>query len=161
LVEAIKELGFAVYLTENDTPDAFLQKVATETGAGIVPVNAPILMCGAVLANARLFVSGRYHPSIFASLGGTPCIFLASHAHKMGSLSRVLEYDDWRQFNAFPNDSDIGEILAIARNYLNRGESLRGRIKSAAERRCSEVVKLPRFIQESLAGLSAMHSTAR
>ena len=82
-------------------------------------------MCGSVLAHARLFISGRYHPSIFASLGGTPCIFLASHAHKMGSLSRVLEYDDHRQFNAFPDDSEIAEIVSTARQYLDQGETLR------------------------------------
>ena len=93
LVDAIRQLGYRVYLTENDLPDSFLQRVAREKDVGIVPVDAPILLCGAVLAHARLFISGRYHPSIFASLGGTPCIFLASHAHKMGSLSRVLEYD--------------------------------------------------------------------
>ena len=62
LAEAIKELGFAVYLTENDAPDAFLQRVAANTGVGMVPVNAPILMCGGVLANARLFISGRISP---------------------------------------------------------------------------------------------------
>ena len=115
LVDAIRQLGYRVYLTENDLPDSFLQRVAREKNVGIVPVNAPILMCGAVLAHARLFISGRYHPSIFASLGGTPCIFLGSHAHKMGSLSRVLEYDDHREFNAFPGRSEIAEIVSTAR----------------------------------------------
>ena len=55
-----------------------------------------LIVGGAVLAHARLFISGRYHPSILASLGGTPCIFLATHAHKMGSLSRLLKYDPQR-----------------------------------------------------------------
>ncbi len=75
LVDAIEQLGYRVYLTENDLPDCFLQRIAREKAVGIVPVDAPILLCGAVLAHARLFISGRYHPSIFASLGGTPCIF--------------------------------------------------------------------------------------
>ena len=151
LVEAIKELGFAVYLTENDTPDAFLRRVAAETGVGIVPVNAPILMCGAVLANARLFISGRYHPSIFASLGGTPCIFLASHAHKMASLPRLLEYDDQKHFGAFPNDSDMVGIVAMAKKYLNQGESLRARIRNVSKARYEEVSRLPAFIQQQMA----------
>jgi ADP-heptose:LPS heptosyltransferase len=102
LVDAIRQLGYRVYLTENDSPDSFLQRVAREKNVGIVPVDAPIMLCGAVLAHARLFISGRYHPSIFASLGGTPCIFLASHAHKMGSLPRLLQYDLTREFDAFP-----------------------------------------------------------
>ena len=152
LVEAIKELGFAVYLTENDTPDAFLQRVATDTGVGMVPVNAPILMCGAVLANAHLFISGRYHPSIFASLGGTPCIFLASHAHKMASLPSLLEYDDQRHFSAFPNDSDIVAIVGMAKKYLDQGESLRARIRNVSRARYEEVSRLPAYIQQQMAG---------
>ena len=147
LLDAVKELGYRVYLTENDTADCFLQIVARERNVGIIPVNVPILMCGAVLASARLFISGRYHPSIFASLGGTPCIFLGSHAHKMGSLARVLEYANDRQFNAFPGESEIADILATSRKYLARGEELRARIRRVAKLRCQEVSKLPSFIE--------------
>ena len=107
---------------------------------------------GSVLAHARLFISGRYHPSIFASLGGTPCIFLASHAHKMGSLSRVLEYDDHRQFDAFPSDSDIAEIVSTARKYLDQGETLRARIRRVAKLRCDEATSLPAFLQRQMNG---------
>ncbi len=152
LVDAIRALGYRVYLTENDAPDSFLQRVARDKGVGIVPADAPILMCGSVLAHARLFISGRYHPSIFASLGGTPCIFLASHAHKMGSLSRVLEYDVHRQFNAFPDDSEIAEIVSTARQYLEQGESLRARIRRVAKLRSDEVSKLPDFLKRHMNG---------
>ncbi len=155
LIDALKELRCRVYLTENDIPDEFLQKVAEVKGVGLIPANAPILMCGAVLASARLFVSGRYHPSILASLGGTPCIFLGSHAHKMGSLPRVLEYDDCRQFDAFPSESDIVNIIATAKNYLAQGESLRARIRSAAKRRCDEVRQLPDYILQQVNGCVA------
>jgi polysaccharide pyruvyl transferase WcaK-like protein len=152
LVDAIRHLGYSVYLTENDLPDSFLQRVAREKGVGIVPADAPILMCGAVLAHARLFISGRYHPSIFAALGGTPCIFLGSHAHKMGSLSRVLEYDIQREFNAFPNDSDIAEIVSTARQYLDQGETLRARIKQVAKLRSDEATQLPAFLKRRMNG---------
>jgi polysaccharide pyruvyl transferase WcaK-like protein len=150
LVDAIAKLGLRVYLTQNDVPDSFLQVVAKEKGIGLVPVEAPIIACGSVLANARLFISGRYHPSIFASLGGTPCIFLGSHAHKMGSLAQVLEYDGGLEFNAFPSDLDIEQIVGIARNYLDQGEALRARIRQVAKARCDEATHLPRFIKEEL-----------
>ena len=150
LVDAIAKLGLRVYLTQNDVPDSFLQLVAKEKGLGLIPVEAPIAACGSVLANARLFISGRYHPSILASLGGTPCIFLGSHAHKMGSLAHVLEYDDGLEFNAFSSDSDIEEIVATARNYLGQGEALRARIRKVAKTRCDEASHLPRFLKEEL-----------
>ena len=150
LVDAVKELGYCVYLTENCQADSFLQKVASEKDVGIIPVNAPILMCGAVLAGARLFISGRYHPSILASLGGTPCIFLGSHAHKMGSLARVLEYEDGRQFSAFPGESEIADIVAMSRKYLAQGEGLRARIREVARLRCEEASQLPVFIKRQM-----------
>jgi len=146
LVDAVRELGFNVYLTENDSPDYFLQRVAEMKGIGIVPTDSPILMCGSVVAHARLFISGRYHPSIFASLGGTPCIFLGSHAHKMASLSRVLEYSEHCEFNAFPDDSEIGRIVALARQYLDQGDGLRARIRQVAQLRYEEVIGLPAFL---------------
>ena len=152
LVDAIQQLGYAVYLTENDGPDSFLQRVAEEKRIGIVPANAPILLCGAVVAHARLFLSGRYHPSIFAALGGTPCIFLASHAHKMGSLPRVLEYRDQRHFSAFPDDSEIAEMVSLARTYLDQGEALRRRIREVAGLRCAEVLQLPAFLTRQMNG---------
>ena len=48
LVDAIMQLGYRVYLTENDLPDSFLQRVAREKDVGIVPADAPILLCGSV-----------------------------------------------------------------------------------------------------------------
>jgi polysaccharide pyruvyl transferase WcaK-like protein len=152
LVDAVKQLGYRVYLTENDLPDSFLQRVGREKHVGIVPADTPILLCGAVLAHARLFISGRYHPSIFASLGGTPCIFLGTHAHKMGSLSRVLEYKVHRQFNAFPDDSDIAEIVSTARNYLDQGETMRAKIREVAKLRSEEATQLPVFLQRHMNG---------
>ena len=152
LVDAIRQLGYHVYLTENDLPDSFLHRVAREKNVGIVPAGAPILLCGAVLAHARLFISGRYHPSILASLGGTPCIFLESHAHKMGSLARVLEYDASQQFNAFPDDSEIAEIVSSARKCLDQGEVLRARISQVAKLRCDEATALPALLQRHMNG---------
>ncbi len=152
LIDAVKQLGYRVYLTENDVPDSFLRRVAQERAVGIVPSNAPILMCGAVLAHARLFISGRYHPSIFASLGGTPCIFLESHAHKMDSLRRVLQCEASRQFGAFPDNAEIQEIVQIARNYLNQGEKLRASIRQVAKLRCAEASLLPALLRRHMNG---------
>jgi polysaccharide pyruvyl transferase WcaK-like protein len=150
LVDECEQLGYRVVLTENDSPDSFLQRVAKEKNVGIVPVDAPILMCGAVLANARLFISGRYHPSILASLGGTPCIFLASHAHKMASLSRLMEYDRHQQFDAYPSDSEIARIVSKAKDYLSQGEALRSRIKQVSKLRCDEATQLPAFLMTQM-----------
>lgn len=150
LLTEIGKLGYEIYLTENDGPDSFLREIAITNNFGLIPVRTPIFMAGAILANAQLFISGRYHPSIFASFGGTPCIFLESHAHKMSSLQEVLEYDDGKQFSAFPDESEIREIVSTAKKYLDQGEVLREKIRKVAAIRCEEARQLPAFIEKNI-----------
>lgn len=149
LVDAVQQLGCGVYLTENDTPDVYLRSIAKEKGIAVVPADAPIRACASLLANARLFISGRYHPSIMASLGGTPCIFLGSHAHKMESLASLLKYEERREFNGIPDDAEIEQIVSLARKYLQQGEPLRDRIREVAAACCSQVAGLPQLISIS------------
>ena len=152
LVEALGTLGCRVCLTQNDISDGFLQAIAREKQAGFVPANAPITACGATLANARLFISGRYHPSILASLGGTPCIFLESHAHKMSSLARLLAYEENKEFSAFPDDVEIAAIVSAARQYLDRGDALRAQIRQVARQLAEEASRLPAMLLRHLNG---------
>ena len=70
----------------------------------------------------------------------------------MGSLSRVLNYEVNREFDAFPNESEIEEIVKMARKYLDQGETLRQRVREAARLRYEEVVGLPAFIKLELNG---------
>lgn len=150
LTKALLGLGYPVYLTENDAPDSFLRRVAAETGAGLVPANSPILACGSVLAHAELFVSGRYHPSIFASLGGTPCICLGSHAHKMNSFCRIMEYEAQPFFSGMPGDEETAAIVETARKLLDGGNALRQKIRNVAQERCREAKTLPAFLQAQM-----------
>ena len=150
LVQRIRGLGLPVYLTKNCGRDAFLDEVAERTGVGVVPATTSILMAGAILANARVFISGRYHPSILASLGGTPCIFLATTAHKMGSLPRLLGYPDTSAFSACPSDAEIDDIVARAQWSVASAEPLRHRIRSAAATRCDEARQLPILLRRTI-----------
>jgi hypothetical protein len=146
LLEAVQSLGLPVYLTENCGGDRFLQDVARATGCGIVPASTPIYMAGAVLANAALSVSGRFHPTILASLGGTPTVFLGAHSHKMSSLQRTLEYEVQTRFAGMPTADDIAGVVALGRRYLEEGPRLRERIRATAARRCVEASRLPERI---------------
>ncbi len=150
LVNWVKELGYPVYLTVNCGGDRFLERVGEKADAGIVPVNTPILMAGAVLANARLFISGRFHATIFASLGGTPCIFLGTHSHKMKSLLKTLEYENDKIFSAFPSSEDSKGILELGRDYLTQGDKLRLQIRSIVAKRCEEAGELGKFLGKNL-----------
>ena len=54
----------------------------------------------AVIAGAEFFVSGRFHPMIFAARAGTAIIPLTANTHKNQGLLKLLEYPvdaiDWR-----------------------------------------------------------------
>jgi polysaccharide pyruvyl transferase WcaK-like protein len=142
------ELGLKVFLIQPCEGDQFLNQVASIRGAGIVPVTTPIRLCGAILANARLLISGRYHPSIFASLGGTPCVFLGAHSHKMTSLQHVLEYKEIFEFSAFPTEEEIDRILALGSVYLEGGRDLRERIIGTAKKLDLESRNITGYIRE-------------
>lgn len=158
LLSKLQELGYNVYLTECCGGDSFLQSVAAKTGVGLIPVKTSVFMGGAILANARVFISGRYHPSILAALGGTPCIFLGSVANKMLSLQKVLGYENPREFPLYPTDQEIEEMLELGRTYLHQGKELRNKIKEVARQCCEEVLQLPEILCNKVAS-STSHVT--
>jgi polysaccharide pyruvyl transferase WcaK-like protein len=152
LLLKLQKLEYPVYLVETCPGDAFLQTIADQTGTGFVPVRTSVLMGAAILANARLFVSGRYHPAIMASLGGTPNIFLQSTAHKCRSIQTLLEYKQVREFSVYPCAAELDEIFNLAQQYLSCGEEFRETVAAAVQKRCEEASRLPDLLRERISG---------
>lgn len=71
----------------------------------IVDEKTPYQEIVKILADARLLIGGRFHPSIFAASHGTPFIAIEGNTHKMEGLIEMLEYDipvcKWRDIDAF------------------------------------------------------------
>lgn len=134
LVNSIKNnIKMPIYLVEVCEGDAFLRKVAIKTNCELIPLDTPILAAAKILANARLYISGRYHPSIMASLGGTPCIFMSSNSHKTKSLQALLKYKEIKEFNVLPTNKEVNEIIALGIEYLN-DSNIRRKIKKQCEK---------------------------
>ncbi|MBR1748535.1 MAG: polysaccharide pyruvyl transferase family protein [Bacilli bacterium] len=133
LVEEIKKFyPYKCYLVEVCEGDAFLREVSKRTNTPFIPIDTPILAAGKILANAKLYISGRYHPSILASLGGTPCVFLSSNSHKTKSIQELLQYNDIKEFSVLPNKKEIKEILKEGQKKLDESDALRKKIKTRA-----------------------------
>ena len=147
LVKEIKKLNIPIYLTQNCSGDSFLIEVAKLTDTPYIPVETSVMMAGAILANAQVFISGRYHPSIFASLGGTPCIFLKSHGHKMESIQDLLGYQNKTQFSFPPNSKEIQTITELTEYYINNHEVHSKRNKSICKELSKKAQKLPDIMQ--------------
>ncbi|PHV64208.1 polysaccharide pyruvyl transferase family protein [Cyanobacterium aponinum] len=148
LAKQLLTLGKKLYIV--DTGDGkFLGEVSRQTGIPLIPIEIPILMAASILSKASVFISGRYHPSIMASLGGTPCIFLGSNSHKTRSLQTVLNYDSVIEYQAIPSKEEIAQIVQRAREIINEGQARRNKIQSEVLSLSKDSHSIIRFIENN------------
>ena len=140
---------YNVFLVNVCEGDNFLNDVAEKTNTPIVPMDTPILSAGKILANAQLYISGRYHPGILASLGGTPCVFMSSNSHKTRSVQELLEYDDPNEFNVLPDENERKKIIDLAKKKIEEGEELRNKIKNRCLELSKETIKQYELLKEN------------
>ncbi|WP_165362641.1 polysaccharide pyruvyl transferase family protein [Promicromonospora panici] len=84
--------GVETVFASTDEPDRKLAETLDGTGIVCVDPKVPLSAASRLLWNATALVSGRYHPSILASLGGTPFVLMASNSHKTRSLYEVVPF---------------------------------------------------------------------
>lgn len=133
VVKLKKEIKMKLFLVQTCNGDRFLINVAKSTETPILIVDMPLIALSKILAKASLFISGRYHPSIAASLGGTPCVFLGSNSHKTYSLQKMLEYQEIEVFDAYPDEFECEKIVKYAKRKIEEGMSERKRIFNIAQ----------------------------
>jgi len=147
LVEAIKErFDLQIYLLQVCSGDAFLIDVGKATATPCLEVKISILAGAKILSDAALYISGRFHPSIMASLGGTPCIFLGSNSHKTKSLQEMLGYEDIVEFSANPTKKEIPKILKLIKEKIDSGKFLRKKILKTVDNLCLKAENVKKII---------------
>ncbi len=132
LVEKLRGLGPSPLLIPTCTGDNFLHEVARRTGVESLPVTTPIMAGAMILANASAMVSGRWHPSIMASLGGTPTVMLGSNSHKTSALLEMLPYDHDHPFGTLPTEQESIEIRDLLSQEILAGTDRRAEIAAHA-----------------------------
>ncbi|HKX78280.1 MAG TPA: polysaccharide pyruvyl transferase family protein [Novosphingobium sp.] len=142
LAERLKGLGLPVLLVETCIGDKFLREVGRRTDLPVLGVDVPIMAGAAILANARAFVSGRWHPGIMAAMGGTPSVVMGSNSHKTRALPQMLRSPDSTEHSAFPDEAAVEEIVAATKLRLEGGEEQRAAIASRAAELAGEVPRL-------------------
>lgn len=149
LVNTLKHrfMGGAVYLIQTCEGDEILHEVSRLSNTHLIPMKTPLLAVAKILANAACFVSGRYHPAIMASQGGTPCVFMTSNSHKTHSLQELLRYENVLEYPVIPSDNDVAEMVELAMKYVTQGEELRSKIKSRAFELYNESLKIAEIIK--------------
>lgn len=123
LRKTLNEMDINLYLTECCVGDRFLRQVSVDIGIPIIKVENNIYFEATILQRARCFVSGRYHPSILAFLGGTACVLMGSNSHKTESLQKVLQLKEMRIFEAIPSNEEIQNIVNRTIEVLSTDQS--------------------------------------
>lgn len=90
--ERLAAHGVETVFAGTDEPDRKLAETLDGTGIARVDPKVPLSAASRLLWNATAVVSGRYHPSILASLGGTPFVLMTSNSHKTRSLYDVVPF---------------------------------------------------------------------
>ncbi|MDA9367782.1 polysaccharide pyruvyl transferase family protein [bacterium] len=134
MISKLQELDLPLLIVPTCKGDAFLKRVASDLGLPCVDPTSNIFIGMDLLARAEVMISGRWHPSIMAAMGGVPCVFLSSNSNKILSLQRMLEYEDSFEFNAIPTLSEIDRIIERVQYLLANKDSMKLKIiKRASE----------------------------
>jgi polysaccharide pyruvyl transferase WcaK-like protein len=142
LVESLKSDSYNTYLLAPCSQDNFLNEVGILTGTKVISVHTAVFWGAKVLANAQIYISGRYHPSIMASLGGTPLICFESNSHKMVGLQELIGAQKHiTHFDLPLSDADIVSISEISKEYIFNTE-VRNKIKDKVIEINKEVTSL-------------------
>lgn len=121
--------------------DYFLADIANEQGVTFVEAETNVLVGAKFLSTAGAYISGRYHPSIMASLGGTSCVFLESNSHKTESLSTLLGDKSYSSLRTH-DESDVPAVIESLKTALtyDRTRSDRAVIAATLAARASSLV---------------------
>ena len=152
LARLIRDMGYQCIFVATCTGDQFLEAVARDCGCDFIPVHTGLFVGSAILANASAFVSGRFHPTILATAGGTPCVFLESNSHKMGSLRLWL--GDEEEEIRYRDPDAIAAIKRHLTRLLAEGATLRHEIYAKA----CELSRMSRAIPGMIDGTAAVQS---
>lgn len=132
LVQYLKKEFDNIILVSTCNGDIFLKNLAKQENVKFIDVKTNIVFGASVLANASLYISGRWHPSILASLGGTPCILTRSNSHKTLALQYMLDYPSPHEYSCKLEDDEIKQIIREGKNLIAKGPSLRKIIQEKA-----------------------------
>ena len=129
-----KEVGLPIVFVD-PSGDEFLHEVAIKSNSYFIRSSLQLLLGASILGKAKAYISGRFHPSILASLSGTPCVFLGSNSHKTASLQTVLSYPQKSVFEFSEESNNMNRLVAEIKANVANSDAYRGRIiETVAER---------------------------
>lgn len=142
LAQKLQKQGIATVFASTDEPDRALADALDGTGIACVDPKVPLTAAARLLWNAEVIVSGRYHPSILASLGGTPFVLMASNSHKTKSLYDVVPFGGSAVEEPFfrGGEKQAGRLAEVVTGYAG-SSSTRRRVARLAHKNGRQVLR--------------------
>jgi hypothetical protein len=115
LADALGGLDIRTIFVGSDTPDRRLVGALEDSGIPCVDPQIPLTTALHLLRHASALVSGRYHATILASLGGTPFVLMSSNSHKTQSLHELIPFTGRYEEQPFFSGGDTqgGELADV------------------------------------------------
>lgn len=152
LRDMLREHNTELYLLEACDGDSVLRlDVNQRTGIPYIPVTTNIFLLGRILGRCRCLVSGRFHPSIFAAMGGASLVLMGSDSHKIAALPDMLNLPGGERaiHPALPDSRQIADIVAATQRVVTALPNRDAR-RRASEANGEKAKTLPDLIRERL-----------
>lgn len=142
----LEERVAPVVLTASCTSDAELfRPLAEREGYPLIGPHTPVRQAIDVLGQAEAYVSGRWHPSIYALTGGTPIVTLTANTYKTAGLVDQVGLDA-PTFEALALHEEIEPIVELVESYTEEGEALRERLRDRREELAGRAERNVRYL---------------
>lgn len=149
LVSELIKIRPVILVSACATDEKFLRIVARDLNLPHVGTSLPTYQALDILSNSALYIGGRWHSSIKATLGGAPIIMLSSNSsYKSRGIVELMHLEQ-PEISCFDLRKSIPYILELSNKYLSQGS----RLRSAIQDRASELRELSynnvRYISEN------------
>jgi len=133
LCKTLQEKLAPVVLTSCDVSDqTIFRQIAAQLGLPAVDLTTPTQQAVDILGNAAVYISGRWHPSIFALTGGTPIVTLTANTFKMRALIKQTGLDA-PTFDALQLHKFVDDIVSLATLYISHGTTIREQLRKRTQ----------------------------
>jgi len=139
-------IGVEPVIVATCSGDDWMVDAARRIGLPAVPAHVPLSTGIRLMAHARLFVSGRYHPSILSAVSGTPSLFMRSNSHKTRSLPELLAMPDPVEHPFFSEDQPVAALVDATSTALAGEATERARLRTRVAELADEARALPSLL---------------
>lgn len=150
IAELLLGKKYQVFLVASDVDDErFLRPLAKNYDLPFVPAALPTQLGVDLLGNASLFISGRWHPSIFAATGGTPSLLFSANSHKVNGFREQAGLSQFPLFDALRVGEDAKRIVDLADLVMQQGDGLRRHVLSNAQKSAIRAEDNVRYLRKN------------